>query len=84
MPHFSEAVRDILISEPYNTPEDTIAFNHGEIEISIDDILAGVPLSLVECTKELQEAYNMVDRENYFGLHIDEVNKDMFAYPDLC
>ncbi|MBQ7707005.1 MAG: hypothetical protein IJT72_04405 [Lachnospiraceae bacterium] len=84
MPHFSEAVRDILIAEPYNTPADTIAFNHGEIEISIDDILAGVPLSLVECVKDLQEAYNTVDREKYFGLHIDEVNKDMFAYPDLC
>ena len=84
MPHFSNAVRDILIGEPYNTPEDTIAFNHGEIEISIDDILVGVPLSLLECAKELQEAYNAVDRSTYFGLHIDEVNKDMFAYPDLC
>ena len=84
MPHFSEAVKNILIGEPYNTPEDTIAFNHGEIEISIDDILVGVPLSLLECAKELQEAYNAVDRASYFGLHTDEVNKDMFAYPDLC
>ena len=84
MPHFSEAVKNILISEPYNTPEDTIAFNHGEIEISIDDILIGVPLSFLECSKMLQDAYNAVDKESYRGLHIDEVNKDMFAYPDLC
>ncbi|MBQ9199303.1 MAG: tubulin-like doman-containing protein [Lachnospiraceae bacterium] len=84
MPHFSEAVRDILVGEPYNTPDDTIAFNHGEIEISIDDILAGVPLSLLECARELQDAYNAVDKDAYFGLHIDEVNKDMYAFPDLC
>ncbi len=84
MPHFSEAVRDILVGEPYNTPDDTIAFNHGEIEISIDDILAGVPLSLLECARELQDAYNAVDKAAYFGLHIDEVNKDMYAFPDLC
>lgn len=84
MPHFSECVKNILIGEPYNTPDDTIAFNHGEIEISIDDILVGVPLSLLECARELQDAYNAVDKEAYFGLHIDEVNKDMYAYPDLC
>ncbi|MBQ8924294.1 MAG: tubulin-like doman-containing protein [Lachnospiraceae bacterium] len=84
MPHFSEAVKETLINEPYNIPEETIAFNHGEIEISIDDILAGVPLSLLECAREMQDAYDSVDKEAYFGLHTDEVGKDMVAYPDIC
>ena len=63
-----------------------VDFRHIDVMFffSDDDILVGVPLSLLECARELQDAYNAVDKEAYFGLHIDEVNKDMYAYPDLC
>lgn len=81
MPYFSRAVKAILISPPYNEKEDSITLNPGEIEISIDDIFVGVPVSMLECAMEMQLSYNSV--YDYKGLHIDEVNKDMKSFPDF-
>ncbi len=81
MPYLSRAVKAILMSEPYHEKEDTITFNPGEIEISIDDIFVGVPASMMQCAADMQNAYNRV--KGYYGLHIDEVNRDMHQFPDL-
>lgn len=83
MPYFSKAVKDILMGYPYNEREDSITLNPGEIEISVDDMYVGVPISMMECVEEMQKAYNAVD-SNYKGLHIDETNKDMRLFPDIC
>ena len=81
MPYFSKAVKAILMAPPYNEKEDSITLNPGEIEISIDDIFVGVPVSMMQCAMEMQMAYNAV--YDYKGLHIDEVNKDMKSFPDF-
>ena len=81
MPYFSKAVKAILMGKPYNEKEDSITLNPGEIEISIDDIFVGVPVSMMQCAMEMQMAYNAV--YDYKGLHIDEVNKDMKSFPDF-
>lgn len=83
MPHFSEAVREFLVAEPYCEADDSITLNSGEIEISVDDMFTGVPLSMLACADDMQQAYNTVDTEVYFGLHTDEVNRDMHGYPDI-
>ncbi len=83
MPHFSRAIKDILVEEPYNEREDTIATNLGEIEITVDDIFIGVPLSALACAEDMQHAYDAVDINDYKGLHTDEVGKDMRSYPNL-
>ncbi len=80
-PNFSKAVKNILTAEPYNEPEDSITTNSGEFEISIDEIIVGVTLDMLECVDDMQSAYNMVD--SYKGLHIDEVEKDMRNYPNI-
>lgn len=81
MPYFSKAVKAILMAKPYNEKEDSITLNPGEIEISIDNMFVGVPVSMMECAMEMQMAYNAV--YDYKGLHIDEVNKDMKSFPDF-
>lgn len=83
MPYFSEALKEVLTQEPYNEKEDSIAVNAGELEINMDEIVVGVPLSMLACAKEMQEAYDKVDVKDYKGLHTDEVMKDMRAYPNL-
>lgn len=80
-PNFSAAVKTLITAEPYNEPEDAITTNAGEFEISIDDIIVGVSLDMLECVDDLQAAYNMAD--SYKGLHIDDVIKDMKSYPDI-
>ena len=67
--------KDILVSEPYNEKTDAITLNPGEIEISIDDMIVGVPLAMMDCIEELQMAYEFT--VGYKGLHIDERNVDM-------
>lgn len=83
MPYFSEAVKHIYMEAPYNEQEETITLNTGELEISIDDMYVDVPLSMLECADDMQKAYNEVNSDVYFGLHTDEVNRDMRAYPDI-
>jgi hypothetical protein len=83
MPYFSKAVKGILMAPPYKEKEDSITLNPGEIEISVDDMFVGVPISMMECATEMQKAYNAVD-SSYRGLHIDEMNRDMRQYPNLC
>lgn len=83
MPFFSKAVKDIFIAEPYNEREEDITLNSGELEISIDDMYMDVELSMLGCADEMQEAYDKVDKEVYFGLHIDEVRRDMSAYHNI-
>ncbi|MBQ8412164.1 MAG: hypothetical protein IJX12_00875 [Lachnospiraceae bacterium] len=84
MPYFSNAVKEIFMAEPYNEQEDTITLNAGELEISIDDMYIDIPLSMLECADEMQKAYDAVDSDVYFGLHVDEVNKDMREYPNIA
>lgn len=81
MPYFSKAVKNNLIAPPYNEKEDSITLNPGEIEISVDDMFVGVPISMMQCAVDMQLAYNSV--YDYKGLHIDEMNRDMRAYPDI-
>ena len=81
MPYFSKAVKAILMGAPYNEKEDSITLNPGEIEISMDDMFVGVPVSMMQCAMEMQMAYNAV--YDYKGLHIDETVKDMKSFPDF-
>ncbi|MBQ8318310.1 MAG: hypothetical protein IJX85_08235 [Lachnospiraceae bacterium] len=83
MPYFSKAVKDLYVSEPYNEQEDTITTNKGELEISVDDMYIAVPLSVLQCAEEMQAAYDKVDSSVYFGLHTDEVNKNMRDYSNI-
>ena len=81
MPYFSKAVKQLLMSAPYNEKEDSITLNPGEMEIAIDTTFVGVPLCAMECASDMQKAYNSVT--GYMGLHIDEMNRDMREYPDM-
>ena len=83
MPYFSKAVKELYKSEPYNEKEDTITTNKGELEISVDDMYIAVPLSALCCAEEMQDAYNRVNSDIYYGLHTDEVNKDMRMYENI-
>ncbi len=84
MPYFSKAVKDLYMAEPYNEKEHTITTNKGELEISIDDMYIAVPLSELECASDMQSAYDSVNTDIYFGLHTDEVNRDMRAYANIA
>ena len=84
MPYFSKAVKELYVSEQYNEKEDTITTNKGELEISVDDVYVAVPLSALLCIDDMQESYNKVDSNLYFGLHTDEVNKNMREYADIA
>lgn len=84
MPHFSQAVKELFVAPPYKESEDTIALNTGDVAISVDDMYMGVPLSMLACIDDMRTAYQAVNREEYHGIHIDEVNKDMFNdYPGI-
>ncbi|MBO5387142.1 MAG: hypothetical protein J6A59_03265 [Lachnospiraceae bacterium] len=83
MPYFSKALKELYKAEPYNESEDTITTNKGELEISIDDMYIAVPLSALQCAEDMQNAYDNVDSSMYFGLHTDEVNKDMREYANI-
>ena len=73
MPYFSEAVRQILIREPYNELDETITLNAGETEISLADMYVNVPKEQLQCIEELKNSYDAIDRNTFFGLHTDEV-----------
>lgn len=81
MPYFSKAVKELLVKPPYQEDEASIIISDGEIEISIDDMLIDVPLSMLTCVDEMQNAYNT--SSNYKGLHINEAEIDMRAYANL-
>ena len=83
MPYFSKAVKDVLAGPGYNEDYESITMNPGAMEISINDVFTGVPLSALECADEMQKAYNEVKGGTYRGLHIDETMRDMVAYPDI-
>lgn len=85
MPHFSQAVKELLVAPPYRESEDTIALNTGDVAISVDDMYIGVPLSMLACMDDMLTAYQSVNRVEYKGIHIDEVNRDMFnEYPGIA
>lgn len=83
MPYFSKAVKEILVAEPYNEEETNITMNAGEVAISVDDMFMGVPISMLECADAMQKAYDSVDKDIYFGLHTDEVIRDMYLFPNI-
>ena len=72
MPYFSEAVRQIMIREPYNELDETITLNAGETEISLEDMYVNVPKEQLQCIDELKNSYDAIDRSTFFGLHTDE------------
>ena len=72
MPYFSEAVRQILTSDPYNELDETITLNAGEAEISMEDMYVNVPKEQLACIDELKQSYDSIDRGTFFGLHVDE------------
>ena len=74
MPYFSEAVRQILVAEPYNELDDTITLNAGEAEISMEDMYVNVPKEQLQCIDEMKKSYDAIDRSTFFGLHTDEVS----------
>ena len=76
MPSFSSAMRDILVDAPYLEDPDSITMNPGEIQISVDSFYLGVRPTMLANAEEMKAAYDKVrSGGNYFGLHIDEVNK---------
>jgi hypothetical protein len=69
-------MRDILVTSPYNEDPDSITMNPGELQISVDSFYMGVRPNMLENFEEMKTAYEKVTSGgNYFGLHIDEVNK---------
>ena len=75
MPYFSEAVRQILVNEPYNELDETITLNAGEAEISLTDMYVNVPKEQLECMYEMMQSYGSIDRTSFFGLHVDETTE---------
>lgn len=61
MPYFSEAVKRLLVSEPYNERRDSIILNAGEIEISVDEMLSGVRPDMLHCAEAMRKAYESVE-----------------------
>ncbi len=57
LPYISEAIRRILISEPYNERRDSITLNSGEIEISVDELVAGVRPEMLVSADEMKAAF---------------------------
>ena len=76
MPFFSKAVTELLTAAPYKEDADNISLNTGDVAISVDDMYIGVPLSMLACIDDMRRAYEVVP-ENYYGLHLDEVNRNM-------
>ena len=70
MPHFSEAIKGILVKEPYNINEKLITMNTGEIAISSDEIVFDVPYTVLTCADDMLVSY--VQTDAYKGLHIDQ------------
>lgn len=70
MPHFSDAMKEILTSEPYNEEPDSITTNIGEQVITTDNFYSGVRVNMLECATEMETAYGqVVARGSYKGLH---------------
>ncbi len=57
MPHFSNVVKNLLIADPYNEKENSIAINPGELSITEDDIIYDMQASLLESYEEMLESY---------------------------
>jgi hypothetical protein len=57
LPYISEAIRKILISEPYNERRDSITLNSGEIEISVDELVTGVRPEMLLSADEMKAAF---------------------------
>ncbi len=72
MPFFSNAVRDILIAEPYNENKSSITMNVGELELSMEDMYVSVPKEQMQCIDDLRNGYATIDQSTYYGLHINE------------
>ena len=70
MPHFSEAIKGILVKEPYKINEKLITMNTGEIAISSDEIVFDVPYTVLTCADDMLVSY--VQTDAYKGLHIDQ------------
>ena len=83
MPYFSKAITNLLVEE-YGENPDSITKNVGELELSVDDLFMEVPLSMLECANDMQQAYNSVSTGEYCGLHTDEVTRDMRNYPNIA
>jgi hypothetical protein len=70
MPHFSEALKEILTSEPYNEAPESLTTNIGEQIITTDDFFTGIRLNMLECATDMEMAYGQVQaRGTYAGLH---------------
>ncbi len=80
MPFFSQGIKELFMDKPYNIAEDSITLNAGDAEISVDEILYGVSANCLECIDEMRAAYDMINPEVYYGLHIDETIDDMRSY----
>ena len=70
MPHFSEAMKEILTSGNYGGVPDSITTNIGEQVITTDNFYSGVRLKMLECATEMETAYGqVVSTGAYKGLH---------------
>ena len=70
MPHFSEAMKEILTSDVYNESADSITTNIGEQVITLNNFYSGVRMNMLECATEMETAYGqVVSRGTYKGLH---------------
>ena len=70
MPHFSEAMKEILTAEPYNEEPNSITTNIGEQIITTMNFYLGVRLNMLECSTDMETAYGQVQaRGTYIGLH---------------
>lgn len=69
MPHFSNVVKSLLIAEPYNEKENSIAITPGELSITEDDIIYNMPASMLAVYSDMAQAYGELSGKKV--LHID-------------
>jgi len=73
MPHFSEAMKDVLVAEPYNEASESITTNVGEQVITMDTFYSGVKVNMLELSGLMEAAYGQVKaRGTYMGLHTSD------------
>ena len=72
MPHFSQALKNILVSPPYSEAPESITTNIGEQIITMDNFYSGIRLNMLDCAQEMEMAYGQVQaRGTYAGLHTE-------------
>lgn len=77
MPHFSDAVREILTSPLYGESDNNIAVNPGDLSITEDEIVSDMHYVVLAFTEEMQQSYDELVRDGF--IHTDNLH-DFISY----